>query len=248
MEFEGKTVVVTGSARGIGKEIATCFARRGANVVVSDLNEEECSETLGSIKALGGKAIAVKCDVSLAEEVEAMFDSAVKEFGGVDVLVNNAGIFPFIPFAEMTEEQWDKVLDVNLKGTFLCSKKAAEIMTGQGRGGNILNISSIAAIMGYSSLVHYCASKGGINSFTKALALALAPHKIRVNAVMPGPIRTPGSESMGEEELEKTAAIIPLRRMGESVDIANAVLFLASKEADFITGQCLVVDGGLTVK
>jgi len=164
------------------------------------------------------------------------------------VLVNNAGIYPFDKFTEITEEQWDRVIDVNLKGAFLCSQEAAKIMIKQGSGGRIVSISSIASIIGYEGLVHYCASKGGINGLTRALALELAPHKIRVNVVLPGPIRTPGVGALDEKATAGIVSTIPLGRIGEPIDIANAVLFLASDKSDFITGQTLVVDGGTTAR
>lgn len=248
MEFEGKTVIVTGAAKGIGREIAVSFGREGANVVMGDLKPEECRQTVDEIMAAGGKALAVKCDVSVKKDVESMFDAAVKKFKSVDVLVNNAGIYPFVPFRQMTEEQWDKVIAVNLKSVFNCCKSAAEIMAEQGRGGKIVSISSIAAIKGYPALAHYCASKGAIDGFTRSLAIELAPYKVNVNAVRPGAVRTPGTEPGGEEQYKRTADAVPLKRMGMPKDIANAVLFLASEKADYITGQCLVVDGGMTVQ
>ena len=248
MELSGKVAVVTGAGRGIGEEIAVQFAKEGAIVVVASLHAQECDDTVKKISAARGRAIPFQCDVSCAKDVKKLFEKTLKEFGKVDILVNNAGIFPFVQFKDMTEEQWDKVIDVNLKSVFLCSREAASSMVKQGRGGKIVSVSSIASIIGYPNLVHYCASKGGINAYTRALALELAPSKIRVNAVLPGGVKTPGVGELDEKVLKGIESGVPLARMGQPVDIANAVLFLASNKADYITGQTLVVDGGSTIK
>jgi len=248
MEFKDKVVLVTGAGRGIGRGIAIQFGLQKAKVIVADMDLSLCKAAAGEIVSKRGKAIAVKCDVSSKEDVKLLFEKAVSEFGRVDVLVNNAGIYPFTKFTEMTEEQWDKVIGVNLKGTFLCSQQAAKAMIKQGSGGKIVNVSSIASVIGYEGLVHYCASKGGINGMTRALALELAPNKINVNAVLPGPIKTPGVGKLDEKMVAGVISTIPWGRMGEPADIANAVLFLASDKADFITGQTLVVDGGTTAR
>lgn len=240
----GKTVVVTGAGVGIGKGIALEMAKAGYNVIVSDLNSENAKQVSEEIIQLGAKSIAVKCDISQSGEVASLFEQAAKEFGKVDVLVNNAGIYPFISFDQMQESDWDKVMNVNMKGIFLCTKEAVKIMP---EGGRIIDISSIASMQGFSGLVHYCASKGGVNGMVRALALELAPKKITVNSVAPGAIRTPGAKS--NEEVEKqTIAGVPLKRMGEPEDIANAVAFLASEKSSYITGQVIVVDGGWTIQ
>lgn len=239
-----KTAVVTGAGVGIGKGIALALAQEGYDVVVADLSQENSEQTSDELGKLGVKSIAVTCDVSKAGDVQALFEQTVKEFGKVDVLVNNAGIYPFVPFEKMQEADWDKVMNVNLKSVFLCSKEALKSMPA---GGRIINISSIAAVQGFAGLVHYCASKGGVNGMIRALALELAPKKITVNAVAPGAIKTPGAQST--EEIEKqTIAGIPMGRMGQPEDIANAVVFLASEKSSYITGQSIVVDGGWTVQ
>lgn len=243
---EKKVVVVTGAGKGIGKGIAQAFAQAGYQVVVSDINYDECLQVATEIEAIGQKAIAVKCDVSLKVEVDNLIEEAINKFGQLDVLVNNAGIFPFQAFAEMTESDWDKVMNVNLKSLFLSSQAAAKKMLA---GGKIINISSIAATVGFSGLVHYCASKGGTNAMTRALALELAAKKINVNNVAPGAIETPGASGAQTEEVKKqTLSTIPWGRMGQPEDIASAVLFLASPGADYITGQTLIVDGGFVIR
>ncbi len=246
MDKNEKVVIVTGAGKGIGRGIAHIFAKNGYKVIVSDINLEECLNVVKEIEDLGNEALAVKCDVSLKSEVENLFKETVVKFGRLDVLVNNAGIFPFVPFEQMTEENWDKVIDVNLKSIFLCSQEAVKNMK---EGGKIVNISSIAASVGFSGLVHYCASKGGLNGMIRALALELAEKKININNVAPGAIETPGATGALDEEAKKQSiAGIPIGRLGRPEDIANAVLFLASDRADYITGQTLIVDGGFILK
>ncbi len=242
MSANKKIAIVTGAAKGIGKGIAVALAKDGFNIVVADLKQTECDATAKDLQALGVEAIGVQCDVSNAAAVSALFKQTMDKFGRLDALINNAGIYPFVPFEKMTEADWEKVMDVNLKSVFLCSKEAAKILP---PGGRIVTISSVASIIGFEGLTHYCASKGGINGFTRALALELAHKKITVNAVAPGAIKTPGASSgMNEESQKQTLALIPLARMGEPEDIANAVAFLASEKSSYITGQVIVVDGG----
>lgn len=246
MLLENKTAIVTGARRGIGKGITLALAKEGCNVVISDIDEKDCEAVAEEARKLGPKALAVRCDVSKKEEVEKLFSRTIEEFGRLDILVNNAGIFPFVPFLEMKEADWNKVLDVNLKSIFFCSQEAAKVLPEEGR---IVNISSIAAYVGFEGLVHYCASKGAINSMIRALALELASKKITVNAIAPGAIETPGASEVSTEESKKqTIAMIPLSRMGQPEDIAGAVVFLASEKASYITGQTIIVDGGWTLR
>lgn len=246
MSLQNKTAIITGARQGIGKGIAIALAKEGCDVVVSDIDQKDCEEVAKEIEGLGVKTLAVKCDVSQKKEVEKLFKETIKKFGKLDILVNNAGIFPFTSFAEMKESDWDKVIDVNLKSIFLCCKEAMKIMP---EGGRIISISSIAAFVGFEGLAHYCASKGGINAMVRVLALELALKKITVNAVAPGAINTPGlGQAFDEEAKKQTIAMIPLARMGEAEDIANAVVFLASDKANYITGQTIIVDGGWTLR
>ncbi|MCF7860534.1 SDR family oxidoreductase [Patescibacteria group bacterium] len=246
MNLKNKVAIVTGAGRGIGRGIALKLAAAGASVVTVDLSLVDCVSAAAEIKDKGGRALALTCDVSDAEVVAKMIADTMTEFNQIDILVNNAGIFPFKPFLEMNEADWDKVIDVNLKGTFLCSQAAAKKMS---TGGKIVNISSIAAYVGFSGLTHYCASKGGLNGFIRPLALELASKKINVNNVAPGAIETPGASTGMTPELKKqTEAMIPWGRMGLPADIANAVAFLVSDQADYITGQTLIVDGGYTLR
>jgi len=244
MTLKNKTAIVTGARQGIGYGIVKALAQEGCNVVVSDIIQEDCKKVVEEIEKIGVQGLAVKCDVSKKEEVDNLVKKTIEKFGKLDILVNNAGIYPFVSFMEMKESDWDKVLDINLKSVFLCSQAAAKEMKSNGK---IISISSIASFVGFEGLTHYCASKGGINAMIRALALELAPKKINVNAVAPGAIDTPGAAS-SKEQTKQTIAAIPWARMGTPEDIANAVVFLASEKADYITGQTIIVDGGWTLK
>ena len=245
--LEGKVAIITGAAKGIGKAIALEFARKGANLVIGDLSEE-VEKTKKEVEALGVKCAAVKADVTKLEDVQKMVDIAIQEFGRIDILVNNAGIYPFKSFVEMEEEDWDKVMNVNLKGVFYCTKAVVNKMIEQ-KSGVIINIASIAGHeVGFRGLTHYSATKAGVVGFTKALALELAPHGIRVVAVAPGPIETPGTSALDEEMYEQMKKMIPLGRWGKAEEIAKLVAFLASEDAGFITGTCVVADGGFSAQ
>lgn len=242
--FKDKVAIVTGSGRGIGLGIATALAKEGCNVVISDIDQATSEQAAQEMLKLGVKSLAIKCDVSNKVEVDNLIAKTIEAFGRLDILVNNAGIFPFTSFMDMKESDWDRVMNVNLKSIFLCSQSAVKVMK---EGSKIVDVSSIASFIGFEGLTHYCASKGGVNSFVRALALELASKKINVNAVAPGGINTPGAAAP-EEIKKQTIAAIPLARMGEPEDIANAVVFLASEKANYITGQTIVVDGGWTLR
>ncbi|HPX52420.1 MAG TPA: SDR family NAD(P)-dependent oxidoreductase [Candidatus Paceibacterota bacterium] len=245
MDLKDKVTIVTGAGQGIGESIAKEMFKEGAKIVVSDLNQENAEKVALEIDPSGKNAIAIKCDVSNKEEVDALINKTLEHFGGLNILVNNAGIFPYKSFLEMEESDWDKVLDINLKSVFLTSKASAKVMS---EGSKIVSVSSIASLVGFEKLTHYCASKGGVNSFVRALALELAKKKINVNAVAPGAIRTPGAFDDNEDSQNQILTTIPANRIGNPEDIANAVIFLASDKSDYITGQVLVVDGGYTLK
>ncbi|MBS7620924.1 SDR family oxidoreductase, partial [Candidatus Bathyarchaeota archaeon] len=205
-------------------------------------------EVLKEIEKLESSGLAVKCDVSNINNVEETVKEVINKFGRIDILINNAGICPFKTLIDMTEQDWDRVLSINLKGTFLFTRAVLPKMIEQKKG-KIINIASIAgSVVGYPNLAHYSASKGGIVGFTRALALEVAKHGINVNAISPGSILTPGTEVLGKEMYEQIRNSIPLGRWGLPEDVANLVIFLASDESSFITGQNIIVDGGLTVQ
>jgi NAD(P)-dependent dehydrogenase (short-subunit alcohol dehydrogenase family) len=247
MRLDGKTGIVTGARRGIGRAIALALAREGANVVVSDISREDCQKVVDEIKRTGRKGLAVKCDVSSSDDVEDMGKRAVAEFGRVDILVNNAGIIAYKPFLELTDEDWDKTLSVNLKGQFLCARAAARDMV-KNKGGRIINIASISSGgcgIAFPLIAHYTASKGGVVALTGALALELTPQGINVNAICPGAIDTDMAKGAKESgQLEQVLARIPKRRLGQPEEIANLAVFLASGESDYISGAAIVIDGG----
>jgi len=236
-------VVVTGSARGIGRAIAEEFLKRKANVVICDIDQAAIEAT---VSELGGNTAGFKADVTKSDEVATLFDRAIEKFGRVDVVVNNAGITRDALMIRMDEKDWDLVLDINLKGAFLVTKTAGRIMMKQ-RSGRIVNISSVVGLMGNAGQSNYSASKAGLIGLTKSSARELAPRGVTVNAVAPGYIDTEMTRSLPEAAKEAFLSQIQVKRMGLPSDVASAVVFLASEEASYITGQVLAVDGGLTM-
>ena len=244
MKFAGKVALVTGAARGIGEAIALTLAREGADVVVTDVDLEDAQRVAQEIKGLGRKAKAIQADVSQREAVQRLVSEAVSLFGKIDILVNNAGIIRRGTFLEHDPQDWEKVLSVNLGGTFNCAKEVVPLMIKQG-GGKIINISSVVGRMGdIASAPSYGTSKGAINTFTKSLARELAPYGINVNAVAPHAIETDMSREWSEEKRRQIVEAIPLKRLGKPEEVAEVVAFLASDGAGFITGQILDVNGG----
>lgn len=243
-EFRDKSVLITGAGRGLGQAMARDFAKAGARVAVNyTASEESAAETVAEIAAAGGRAIAVGADVSVAGEVAAMIDRVVENFGGIDILVNNAGINIDAPFLELAEDDWDRVLAVNLKGPFLCAQAAGRHMVAAGAG-SIVNISAVTGIDARKNAANFCASKAGLNMLTKCMALELGP-AVNVNALGLGYVTSPLTDKLYSPE-GRTAIIgeTPLGRMGEFGEVSQAVMFLASAAAAFMTGQTMIFDGG----
>ena len=239
-----KVAVVTGASRGIGRVIALALAGQGAKIVASARNAEALEKLTAEIKAQGGEAVAVVGDVALDADANNLISQAVATYGRVDILVNNAGITRDGLLLRMKSEDWDAVLNTNLKGAFLCTRAVAKVMSKQ-RYGRIINMSSVVGEMGNSGQANYCASKAGLLGLTKSVARELARRNVTVNAVTPGFIVTDMTEEMTDKAREAMTAQIPLGRLGESEDVANAVLFLASDQSAYITGQVLGVNGGM---
>jgi len=246
MKLQDKVAVVTGGARGIGKAICQKLSEEGAKLAVVDVLQEIAEGGAAEFRAAGVEAVAFKANVADPAEVEEMIKAVVEKFGRIDILVNNAGITRDNLLIRMKEEEWDAVLAVNLKGTFNCIKAAARPMM-KARSGKIVNIASVVGVMGNAGQANYSASKAGVIGLTKTAAKELAGRDINVNAVAPGYIRTEMTEKLSEEARQAFLTVIPLRRGGTAEDVAKAVLFLASDDADYITGQTLHVDGGMVM-
>jgi NAD(P)-dependent dehydrogenase (short-subunit alcohol dehydrogenase family) len=247
--LKGMVALVTGAQQGIGKAMALAFAREGADVVVNYLDDAAAAERVAAeARKSGVRALVAQADVARVEQNQALVARAVAELGGLDVLVNNAGVYPRSPFLDLSEREWDFVLDVNLKGSCFCAQAAARAMIAGGRRGSIINLSS-SSVRGQPRGVHYTASKGGVITMTRTMALELAPHGIRVNAIAPGTTDTAQPRGgMSEEELVAFARTIPLGRIAQPEDIASVAVFLACEESRHITGQTLHVNGGLLMR
>jgi len=248
LNLKNKVAIVTGARRGMGRTHASTLAEAGAKVVVSDISLEDCEKVVKEIEKEKGEALAIKCDVSKKEEVGELVKKTVDKWGKLDILVNNAGICQFKPFLELTEEEWDRTININLKGYFLCAQAAAKEMAKQ-KSGVIVNIASVAMGqqgIGFPNIAHYCASKGGIVGMTEALAVELAPLNIRVNVVAPGMIDTPMVDPVMKDPQQKKGILarIPMHRLADAQEVSNLVLFLASDESSYMTGSTVVVDGG----
>jgi len=246
MELSDQVAVVTGSARGIGKTIAMTLAGEGAHLVISDVNEEAGKETVKEIIALGRKAIWVAADVSKYSEAAQLIDKTQETFGRIDILVNNAGITRDNLLMRMSEDEWDSVIAVNLKGTYNCIRAATMILMKQ-RAGRIINIASVVGQMGNIGQANYASSKAGVIGLTKSVAKEFAARNILVNAVAPGFIETAMTEKLPEKARERLLSLIPLARLGQPEDVAKVVLFLSSDRSSYITGQVINVDGGMVM-
>ncbi len=246
MILQDKVAVITGAGQGIGREIALLLSREGARVVVADLNLESASRTAEEIKKMGCPGQALKVDVSNSQDVEKMIETVLDNLGKIDILVNNAGIVKDAFFLRMKEEDWDAVLNVNLKGVFLCSQKVAAQMIKQKKG-KIVNIASVIGVVGNIGQANYSASKGGVIALTKTLAKELAPRNINVNAVAPGFVTTLMTEKIPDKLKEKLLDLIPLKRWGNPQEVAELVLFLVSEKSSYITGQVIRIDGGMVM-
>jgi 3-oxoacyl-[acyl-carrier protein] reductase len=244
MDFKGQVALITGGARGIGKAIAESFAKKGVNIAIADISKDGADETATELGTLGIKTLSARLDVSKSVEVVKTFNYVIKELGRLDILVNNAGIAKDSLILRMKEEDWDSVIDINLKGSFLCAKEAVKIMVKQ-RFGRIINIASVVAFMGNFGQANYSASKAGIIGLTKTIAKEYASRGITVNAVAPGFISTAMTDALDENIKQDMLHSIPIKKFGSAYDVANAVVFLSSPDSGYITGQVLHVNGGM---
>lgn len=251
--LSNKVAIVTGAASGIGLSIANLFVKEGAKVVFSDINKSSGKNAVDAIihskPDYKNNVLFVDCDVSNKDSVKNLIAKTTESFGSIDILVNNAGIVYQKPISQTNDEEWNATINVNLKGPFLLTREVLPVFEKKGKG-KIVNIASIAGIIGYENLSAYCASKGGIIAMTRALALEFAPKKINVNCICPGAIKTGMTKAIEENDvvLQQTLLSIPAGKMGNPIDIANAALYLASEESDYVTGASIVVDGGWSIR
>ena len=245
-DLTGRIAIVTGAARGLGRLIAETLAGSGAKVACVDVNTDLLAETVQAIQSAGGEAVALGCDVTDSARVNQVVDEVVQLWGGLNILVNNAGITRDGLVVRMKDDQWDSVLNINLRGTFLFTRAAAKPLM-KGHQGRIINIASVSGLMGNPGQANYSASKAGVIGLTRTVAMELAGRNITVNAVAPGFIQTEMTAKLGDDIVNAIVDRIPLKRLGQPRDVADAVLFLASEAASYITGHVLTVDGGLTV-
>jgi NAD(P)-dependent dehydrogenase (short-subunit alcohol dehydrogenase family) len=243
--LQNKTAVVTGAASGIGKAIAYAFADEGADIGILDIDAAKSAEVVAAIQAKNRRAFFIRCDVGESEQVRTAFADAVRLLGGLDILVNNTGVIRFSAIVDMREEDWDLILRTNLKSVFLCSQQAARQMIQQGRGGRIVSISSIHAVLSEPNCGHYTAAKGGIEAFSRTLATELAPYKITVNYIRPGATYTELTAPMYTDSVKRSLfERVPLKEIADAAWIAAGAVFLASNESRYMTGQQLTIDGG----
>lgn len=249
MRLKNKIALVTGAGKGIGKEIAEGFAAEGAKVIINDLpNAQYAKEVIEAIKQKGGSAALYQTDVSKVGNIRAMFSFIEEKYGTLDVLVNNAGITGWSDFFDTDEALFDKVIGLNVKGTLFCAIEAAKLMKKNGKGGSIINISSICSVLSVKNLICYSTSKGGIEAMSKQMAVELAPYNIRVNTFGPGPINTQRNLEEDPEYKENWGRVVPMKRTGEPEEMIGPAIFLASDESSYVTGQLFYVDGGWSVQ
>lgn len=246
--LEGRVALVTGAGRGLGRAMALALAGAGADLAICDVHRDDLESVVNEIQALGRRGLPLEVDITLGDQVQSMIGQIAEQLGGLDILVNNAGVTSGSPFEDLPEADWERVIQVNMGGLFLCSKWAARQMIGQARGGSIINIASISGLIGNrgGNNSHYCASKGGVIALTRSLAVEWARHAIRVNALAPGYFVSPMTDRLKQRNAEFYAELVqrvPLGRFGRDIDLAGAVVFLASPASDFVTGHVLVVDG-----
>jgi NAD(P)-dependent dehydrogenase (short-subunit alcohol dehydrogenase family) len=249
MRLQDKVAIITGGGTGIGRGIALLFAKEGARVVLAGRRIEPLQKTVEEIQKLGGQALAVSADVAIMQEVATLMDKAVSEYGSIDILVNNAGVYVPHDALSLTDEEWDSVMSVDLKGVWHCSKAALPHMLKKGRG-KIINVSSIAGLIGFEQSAAYCAAKGAVINLTREMALDYAPKHIYVNGIAPGVIESDMTKPMLTDEKSRQSFIekTPVGRVGSPADIGHCAVYLASEESDFVVGQTIVVDGGWTIR